>query len=241
MEGRVRIVLIEPGAESQDSFGEVSSVPVEHRIGALRTDGGGGIGGAADDWEREYEVRSVGLSPDTRWLLQDIDDGGRFFTVDRRHRVSAGAWRANFVLRVKEQGRDRRFDSFTQRRRFARPASTAAVFGDRVYPVRSPSPSDDPLMIYAITGETREPGFAGHARLYTTFRIEVHARAFKDLHAADRAMVSALEATGRLQNLLTALDDFSEGLQPVQRTDFGDVAVETAEKVYRRIRSVAIH
>ena len=116
----------------------------------------------------------------------------------------------------------------------------AKVFGDRVYPVRSPGPSEDPVLVYAMVGETRETVYSGSRRIYTSFRLEVHAREYKALHAADRALVAALQRSGRLHILLTVLDDFSSGIQPVQRTDFGNVAIETADQVYRRIRSVGI-
>ena len=33
-------------------------------------------------WEREYEVRSIRIEVSNDWLLQDLDDGGRFFAIE---------------------------------------------------------------------------------------------------------------------------------------------------------------
>ena len=105
MEGRTRIVLIEPGAESQDTFGDVSSTPVQHSRSALRTDRGGRRGEVLDtsvgEYEREYELRDVGLAVTNAWLLQDIDDGGRTFAIESV--VRPASRQRKLILRAKSR------------------------------------------------------------------------------------------------------------------------------------------
>ena len=106
VEGRNRIVLIEPGMKVQDEYGDVSSTPIKHRLSALRTDRGGRRGVEADttvgEWEREYEVRNAGLSDiSTRWFLQDTEDGDRVFAIESIRRFASNA--RKLILRVKSQ------------------------------------------------------------------------------------------------------------------------------------------
>lgn len=87
MQGRVRVRLLEPGAADVDATGDLRSTTVVHERGALRTDRGGRreTVDAADvgEWDRRYEVRSVGLARVSQgWLLVDRDDGGRMFVID---------------------------------------------------------------------------------------------------------------------------------------------------------------
>ena len=117
------------------------------------------------------------------------------------------------------------------------------VFGnDSVFSVRVPDGADSyPLMVYAVTGEANEGVYAGQARMSTSFRLEIHARKYADIAAMDAKLIAALRASERLTNLLSVLDDYSGGVQPVQQTGFGQVSVEEADNVYRRIRTVQIH
>ena len=116
------------------------------------------------------------------------------------------------------------------------------VFGDAVFPVRAPDKADSyPLLVYAVTGDAHETVFGGQVRTATSFRLEIHARKYADISEKDAELIAALRATERLTNLLSVLDDYSGGVQPVQQTGFGQVSVEEADNVYRRIRTVQIH
>ena len=107
MQGRTRIVLLEPQAAETDSTGDISTTARSHARGALRTDRGGRreveAGAELGEWDRRYEVRSVGLERIGKgWLLQDLDDGGRVFVIDAIDRP-VGRSRV-FVLSVVSRG-----------------------------------------------------------------------------------------------------------------------------------------
>ena len=105
MEGRTPVKLIAPGIASQDEFGEVTTAPVEHPRSALRTDRGGRRGVVADietgTWEREYEVRSIGLAVNDDWLLQDVGDGGRIFAIESA--IKPVGRQRKMILRVRSR------------------------------------------------------------------------------------------------------------------------------------------
>ena len=83
----------------------------------------------------------------------------------------------------------------------------------------------------------REPAVAQQP---ARFRLETHSRSYAHIAEADETLVAALLSTKRLAGLEAMFDDWSDGVQPVEVTEKFAVPIETAQNVYRRIRTITL-
>ena len=91
MEGSIRLVLLEPGPETRDQYGQVfPGVPIQHIAWATRSDRGGSEGLQADtqvgQWETVFRVRQIGLATVShKWSVED--ERGVIWDIERVSQV----------------------------------------------------------------------------------------------------------------------------------------------------------
>ena len=101
MEGDRKITLLEPGAATQDSYGQViAGDPVEHIAWAIRRDRGGSEGLQADtrvgEWNTRFDVRMPGLEDiGHTWSL--IDERGREYDIQPLSSAAAVSFSTVFL------------------------------------------------------------------------------------------------------------------------------------------------
>ena len=86
MEGTRRLTLLEPGAPTRDTYGQViPGSPIRHTAWATRSDRGGSEGLQADtqvgQWETVFRIRQIGANVSHKWSVED--ERGVIWDIER--------------------------------------------------------------------------------------------------------------------------------------------------------------